>query len=188
MNWKDIGIGLTRKGKFQGKVLINSKKYSEYEYDECVEDILTNDMFLKTHKYMQHGDISCLEHCIYVSYVSYGLSKKFGLDYKAAARGGLLHDFFMYDWHGGQRPYKGLHGFHHPRIAFENASKYFTIGKKEKDIILKHMWPLTLRIPRFKETLVVLAADKYCTVREVFRLARKDIDKLNISRKSFKEE
>jgi uncharacterized protein len=60
-------------------------------------------------KFIQHSDVSCLEHCMSVSYNSYLICRRLGLNYQAAARGGLLHDLFLYDWHVS-KPENGLHG------------------------------------------------------------------------------
>ncbi|MGD9560097.1 MAG: HD family phosphohydrolase, partial [Oscillospiraceae bacterium] len=90
-----------------------------------------------------------------------------GLDYRAAARAGLLHDLFLYDWH--QHPSvtgARFHGFSHPAEALKNAEKAFALNDMEKEIILKHMWPLTLNPPRYKEAFVVLYHDKVCSFRE----------------------
>lgn len=54
----------------------------------------------------------------------------------------------------------------HPKIALENSKKLFDLNEKEKDIILKHMWPLTLSLPKYKESFIVTLADKYSTFIE----------------------
>jgi uncharacterized protein len=92
------------------------------------------------------------------------------LDYRSAARGGLLHDYFLYDWH--HAPYK-LHGFKHPNRALKNAQNDFDLNKIEIDIIKKHMWPLTVTPPRYLESLIVGMVDKGCTISEVIRNKRK---------------
>lgn len=121
-------------------------------------------------KFTQHGKISCLEHCKDVSYYSYVICRKLGLDYKSAARGGLLHDYFLYDWHQDS-PYR-LHGLRHPKTALRNANKDFELNIIEKNIIKRHMWPLTLLPPRYAESFVVSFVDKYCTIKEVLRLKK----------------
>ena len=123
-------------------------------------------------EFIQHGNTSCLKHSLAVSYISYRVAKKLNLDYKAVARAGLLHDFFLYDWHLApkQRKLLAKHGFTHPQRALENALKYFELTSKEKDIILKHMWPLTLRtIPRYKESFLVCFIDKYISSTETIK-------------------
>ncbi|AWI03204.1 HD domain-containing protein [Clostridium drakei] len=144
--------------------------FSNKEYGKCVYDVIHHEMIISMKNYIQHGNTNCFEHSIYVSYISYMICKRLGLDFQSAARGGLLHDFFLYDWHM-KRPQKGLHGFIHPNIALQNATKYFKLNDNEKDIIQKHMWPLTITLPRYKESFVVLCADKYCTLMETLGLS-----------------
>ena len=135
----------------------------------CIEDLIHTESVQEMRNISQHVDINCLEHCIFVSYVSFLISRFLGLDYEAAARGGLLHDLFLYDWHI-KGSHKGLHGFTHPKTALENASKLCELSQKEKDIIVKHMWPLTLKFPRYKESYVVSTADKICALAEMLHI------------------
>jgi uncharacterized protein len=107
-----------------------------------------------------------------VSYNSYLVCRVLGLDYQSAARGGLLHDFFLYDWHITKHE-EGLHGFTHPGTALKNANKKFSLNKIEKDIIEKHMWPLTIRFPKYKESFIVSFVDKYCSVIEIIKFRKR---------------
>ena len=59
-----------------------------------VEDILENDEFNKLETIEHHGT-NRLTHSKRVSYYSYEICKKLHIDYIAAARAGLLHDFFI---------------------------------------------------------------------------------------------
>ena len=101
------------------------------EYLALVRDILENEQVRSMDGYFQHGRTTCLRHSINVSYLSYLFCKKHGLDARAAARGGLLHDLFLYDWHFYRRR-KGerLHGFacqcqRHVQPHMEGARDYF---------------------------------------------------------------
>lgn len=134
------------------------------EYLNCVKDILENKKFLLTDRFLQHGTTTTKEHCIQVSYRSYRMCRKKGLDYVSAARAGLLHDFFLYDWHTYRA---NFHGYTHARAALLNAQKEFCLNDKEKNIILRHMWPLTPIPPKSKEGLILTWQDKYCSVIEV---------------------
>lgn len=141
------------------------------EYNKCVWDLLEHEAVRSMEKFIQHGNVSCLDHSIAVSRISYRLCKKLGLDYRSAARGGLLHDFFLYDWHI-TKTQGGLHGFTHPVTALRNAKNHYSLNPVEEDIIIKHMWPLTVRAPRYKESLVVSLVDKYCSAAEIFTFER----------------
>jgi uncharacterized protein len=142
------------------------------EYLGLVFDLISHRAVMAMADYTQHGSTSCLEHSLQVSYISYRICKKLGLDYRSGARGALLHDFFLYDWHR-DKPYRGLHGFCHPKIALQNANRHFSLNQREQDIIKSHMWPLTLRPPKYKEAYVVMLVDKYCALGETLPRGRR---------------
>lgn len=138
---------------------------------DTINDILKHPLVYQMDQYIQHGNVSCLSHSIAVAYYSYktALSLPFKIDYDSLIRGAMLHDFFLYDWHDKNKSVK-WHGFRHPKIALENAQKHFNLNKKEKDIILRHMWPLTLIPPRYIESMIVSAVDKSVSIIEIFNL------------------
>lgn len=144
---------------------IDNDLYNCNKYKECISDLIQHEDVVSMEDFIQHGNINCLQHSIYVSYTSYLVCKYLNLDYNSSARGALLHDFFLYDWHIKRRD-KGLHGFTHPYTALKNASQIFKLNDIEKDIIVKHMWPLTLKLPKYRESFVVMAVDKYCASME----------------------
>lgn len=140
------------------------------EFHETVEDILRHEEFLRLKNYFHHNS-SIFEHAVNVAYFSYRICKFLKLDHRSAARGALLHDFFLYDWRNHDvpdLPREKYHGIEHPGIALANAKKYFTLNDIEKDIIVKHMWPLTITPPRYKESFIVTFADKYLSSKEFF--------------------
>lgn len=146
----------------------------EREYLSHIQDLMDHDKVRSMSRYTQHGDTSCLEHSLQVSFTSFRMARRLGLDAAAAARGGLLHDFFLYDWHEKKKDSgrQGLHAFTHPKAALANARAHFPLGKKEEDIIVKHMWPVTLALPRYRESYLVILADKWCAMTEVFAKGR----------------
>ncbi|MBR4261672.1 MAG: HD family phosphohydrolase [Clostridia bacterium] len=138
------------------------------EFKNIIIDIVENPTVQEMKNYRQHYDTSCFEHCVNVSYISYKVCKKMNLDYKSAARAAMVHDLFLYDWRKRENGRKGLHAFTHPKTSLENALKIFELSDKEQDIILKHMWPLTIKFPRYAESWIVTFVDKYCAVSESF--------------------
>ena len=169
-----LKLGVTLMIDFvKSKLYLKKNICNEEEYANCVRDLISDNLVRSMKDFMQHRDSNCLDHSLYVSYNSYLICKWLGFDYRSAARGGLLHDFYLYDWHS-QKPYKGLHGFMHPRIALQNANKQFYLNTREKDIILKHMWPLTVAAPKYRETFIVLCIDKYCACMEIFKIGGRD--------------
>ncbi len=131
------------------------------------KDILESTKMLEEKDYMQHGNVSVYEHSLKVCYLSIRIAKAFNLDVdmKALVRGALLHDFFLYDWHVPDKSHR-LHAFSHARRAYENAKKEFDLGNIEKDIIIKHMFPVNISLPKYKETVIVCIADKLSATHE----------------------
>jgi uncharacterized membrane protein/HD superfamily phosphodiesterase len=150
------------------ETIMKDRKPAEHEYNAIVADILDNEEFLKLKDFFHHNS-SIYEHAKIVSYLAYRLCKYLNLDYTSAARGALLHDFFLYDWRNHDLPDLAkdkYHGVAHPKIALNNALKHFNLNNVEKDIIVKHMWPLTLIPPRYQESYIVTFTDKYVASRE----------------------
>lgn len=150
---------------------MSKKVINEKEFKEIIKDLLENETVKQMKKYKQHYDVTTYEHCVNVSFLCYKMCKRLNLDYVSAARAGMLHDLFLYDWHE-KRPHKkftDLHAFAHPKIALKNAEKITKLNKKEKDIIVKHMWPVTLSLPRYRESFIITIADKMSTLKESFR-------------------
>ncbi|SHJ88130.1 uncharacterized protein SAMN02745227_00940 [Anaerobranca californiensis DSM 14826] len=136
------------------------------EYKSYIEDLLRNENVKMMNRYRHHYFTTCLDHCLNVSFYSYMICRYVGLDYVSAARGGLLHDLFLYDWRTTKLS-GGKHAFRHPDIALENAVKVFDLNEIEKDIISKHMWPLTIKPPKYNESFIVCFVDKYCASVEI---------------------
>ena len=148
----------------------------EKEFEAIISDLTTNWAVQEMNQYIQHFDTSCFDHCKKVAYYSYLICKKHGLDYRSAARGAMLHDLFLYNWRKSQRDVKleGLHSFVHPKIAFQNAIHLFQLNEKEQDIILKHMWPLTIfAVPKYRESFIITFVDKYCAIEETLTYFQK---------------
>ncbi len=149
--------------------LIKEEYIKDPLYYSCVKDIFENKAFQSMNQFIQHGSTTTRAHCIQVSYLAYRLALRFNLNFREAARGGLLHDLFLYDWHTyAKETGNHFHGFTHPRAALKNAEKEFQLTDREKNIILRHMWPLTPIPPKYAEGFLVVYADKYCGTAEVF--------------------
>ena len=124
-------------------------------------DILESHGMHEGKGFRHHGDINVYKHTITVVCISLILAEKLRIkvDERALVRGALLHDYYLYDWHIDEDWHK-WHGFRHPRFALENAKRDFGIGEIEADIIARHMFPLTLHPPKYKESWIVCIADK----------------------------
>jgi uncharacterized protein len=132
-------------------------------------DILRSPTVKSQADFIQHGGVSILNHTVRVACLSLKIAQKLNIlvDLRSLVRGALLHDYFLYDWHEHDKSHK-LHGFRHARRAFENASRDFELNDVEKNIILRHMYPLTLVPPRYVESIIVSISDKLCALQEIF--------------------
>ena len=140
------------------------------EKSKTFRAITESEKYQQTKNYIQHGNVSVFDHCVYVANVSLKLSKKLhiGIDEEMMIKTALLHDYFLYDWHDSKsRPH--FHCFKHAKIAAENAKRDFGLNKKEYKILRSHMFPLGLRLPTSREAIILTLADKYCATKESFR-------------------
>ncbi len=136
------------------------------EFNDCIRDIIYSDKVLKLQEYWQHCNTSRYQHSINVAYHSYFLCKILHFDYRSAARAGLLHDLFFYDWREEKQP-EGNHAIAHAIVALRNANELTDINEIEADAIVNHMWPISRNMPKYKESYVVSLADKFCTMFEI---------------------
>lgn len=147
----------------------------EIEHEKLLKTILTqvnnNSSFKESRKFMQHGSTSICKHSIMVAYKSCRLAEKYhvNVSYEEMIRGALLHDYFLYDWHDKEHKHRRPHGFFHASAALENAVRDFELTEREKDIIKKHMFPLTPALPKYKESWIVCIADKLCSTSETIK-------------------
>lgn len=154
------------------------RKFDDYRASyrkirKAAPDILRSKNFYSTKQHIQHGNVTVNDHVLAVARYSLALSERLHIrcNRRELIRGALLHDYFLYDWHipDEVNPHN-LHGFYHPGKALKNASREYELTDREKDIIKKHMWPLTLVPPKYKEAWIVTAADKWCSLMETLHL------------------
>ena len=140
----------------------------QLEFLYKIEHLLDEKRIIEMQQFIQHGSISCLKHSIAVAYYSFWLIRKFHIhcNEDALIRGALLHDYFLYDWHEKEAWHK-WHGFRHPNFALQNAMQDFILTKTEKEIIKKHMWPLTIVPPMCREAWIVNGMDTCTSLMEV---------------------
>ncbi|MFW5799813.1 MAG: HD domain-containing protein, partial [Spirochaetota bacterium] len=142
------------------------KEDMDPEYYEAVKDLLEHPVVQKMDTFKHHDDTT-LFHTLTVSQISFYLAKKFNCDAVSVARGGLLHDLFLYDWRDGEHP---NHPTKHAERALKNADKHFNLNDIERDIIAKHMWPVTRKFFKYKESFLVSIVDKIVSTKEVWNM------------------
>ena len=149
-------------------------KIIDYRFTKVAGPIIESHQYEQT-KYIKHHDESVFEHSLKVAYYSYRIAYKSSLDWESCIRGALLHDFYLYKFK--KRKHIGIisdsvkHAINHPKIALNNASKYFDLNEKEQNIIKGHMFPFGL--PKSREAWIVSFVDKYIAVFEYCSNAKK---------------
>lgn len=136
------------------------------EFLKYVKELFEIEDVKALHRYVQHMNTSRLSHSVNVAWYSYLCCKRLGLDARSAARGGILHDLYLYDWRINKQP-EGYHAKAHPIVALRTARKNVVLTDIEIDCIAKHMWPLTFSPPSYRESFLLSCMDKWVTILEV---------------------
>ena len=153
-------------------------KMLDKEFLEIVQPILDLEEFNNT-KFQRHHGITRYDHSMNVAYITYVVTKNLKLNYKEATFAALIHDFFN-DEVKDENGYKRL--VDHPKHALKNAMRYFELTDLQKDIIAKHMFPVTLTPPKYKESVLVSLIDKYSSINERVYSSLRDVKEKPIIR------
>ncbi len=150
------------------------------EYYKIIKDLYERKEVQTLDSIPHHDTGTRLEHSLNVSYKAYKIAKKHNLDYKSTAKAGLLHDLYFNRIAECKTKIDKIklltNG--HPVDAIENASKFYELNKLEKDIIKTHMWPISIYMPKYKESFIVGYADKYCSFFDAKKKVKYKKDKL----------
>ena len=156
------------------------------DWYSIVNDILKNEEFQKRKIFMHHYNITVWQHSVLVSFNSYVLAKKWKADERVCAIAGLLHDFYPWTWIYDERLEKldhgyylretkvkhslfKKHGFTHAKAAALNYVEFFPEleDKKITNCIERHMFPLNIIPPKYKEGVIVTLVDKMKSFHEL---------------------
>ena len=151
------------------KAICSRKELTSNSYYDCVKDIIGCQQVQELRSITHHISTTRFQHCVNVSYQSYIVCRKFRLNARSAARAGLLHDLFYYDrkqYNSEKTKDQASHSENHAMLASANAAEITKISRLERDMIEKHMWPVTRPMPKYKETYIITIIDKYCAVLE----------------------
>lgn len=150
-----------------------------HEVDRAARQLARAGRLDLTREFIQHGDVTVYAHVTSVARASLSFAEcldraGISVDRASLLRGALLHDYFLYDWHDPD-PSHRLHGFRHPFFALARAEEDFELTQRERNIIVRHMFPLVPVPPTCREAWIVCLADKWCALRETVagRLPRK---------------
>lgn len=139
---------------------MNDDKFYQYTID-----ILANDEFQKL-KLLTHHGLNRYDHSLRVARGAYEVAKRLKLNEKEVARGALLHDFFFDDnmTLGVKDRIRTL--VKHPNYALDTAKEHFTLSELEEDIIVTHMFPIGIKVPKHLESWIVDIVDDIVCIYE----------------------
>ncbi len=143
----------------------------EQEFYSIIDKIVCLDEYQKLKNIAHHG-LTRYDHCVRVAYGAYRVSKALKLDYVKVTEAAMLHDFFIDE-------VKDMGGFkrlqQHPSYALENAKKYFSLTPMQEDVILTHMFPVTITPPKYIESWIVDIIDDVVAIYEKSISTRRDL-------------
>ena len=152
-------------------------KYDK-EFIEIISPIVNADEYIKRKSMLHHEDQSVYDHSLKVAYRAYKISKFFNVNINNCVIAALLHDFYKKSWIDDpvKKSFFQKHGFVHARQALENYHKVFPefVNEKVDNAILRHMFPLNLALPKYKESWIVTYADKVIAIKELVNKNAKD--------------
>ncbi len=156
------------------------------EWFLIVKNILLDKEFQKR-IFFKHHHNSVFYHSVLVSYYAFNFAYNKKCDKRVCAIAGLLHDFYPYPWQYSKelknldpillehlqtkKKFFQKHGFVHAKEALENVQKFFhdLESKKIDDAILRHMFPLNIALPKYKESWIITYSDKMVTMKELLK-------------------
>jgi len=151
---------------------MKNEKYID-AYLAAVGDLLRNPAVESMKTYNHHGKIDTHFHSVYVSFTVLKLCEKYHIKNRdEIVRAALLHDFYLYDWH--LEKHDEMHAWYHPKAAVKNFESHF--GKPtemQREMILRHMFPLSVKPPNSVGGWLLTLADKHCANEDVFGTSKK---------------
>ena len=148
-----------------------SRKLREREFIDLTRELLDSDQVRMMGRWKHHGPVTTLDHSLFVAFSTYRVARLLRMDVRAAVRGALLHDLYLYD-SKDKSAHPGNQCFDHPRAAVRNAQALVGLTPKEENIIASHMWPLSPTMPHSAEAVIVSLADKLCALMDYSFLSR----------------
>lgn len=142
------------------------------------EDILSSDRFHKAWNIRHHYSTSVAVHsertAEYAMRICSWLKRhSVRINEEDVMRACLLHDIGMTD-DKVSHSISFRKAYLHPVRSEQIAKDEFHANAVQCNAIRRHMWPICVIPPRYKEGWIVIAADKLCSLREVFRRRKPD--------------
>ena len=142
----------------------------EEEFLAMIEPIVSTKEYRRLKQHRHHIRSNVYDHSVRLAYLCYRHCKRHNCSAapEEIVRGALLHDFFLYELHGDTRPPR-FHGYRHPRHALNNAQARFgALSRGERDMILRHMFPVTPIPPKTRAGWLICFYDKVAAFKDLF--------------------
>ena len=140
----------------------------QVEFTYQVGDLHRTPEVQSLQSYSHHHRVSRYEHAMLVAQLAFRFARTFGLDGRAVARCGLLHDLYEGEKSCPAGPFFFLrHAWHHPKKAAKNAQTLTYLTGKEQNIIESHMWPMCKALPRSREAWLVNLVDSFVAMLDI---------------------
>ncbi len=139
------------------------------EFQHLIHAIVHSDEYQHLKRQRHHLVTSVYDHSLKVAYLLYRHHKRYRLktDLYELVRGALLHDYYLYD---RQKKTHKRHLTRHPKKALQNAViAYPNLTRTERDMIGRHMFPVTLRPPRTAGGWLICFYDKVAAVHDLVK-------------------
>ena len=167
------------------KVIIDDPFFDEWF--DIVSPFLIHDEVQKRKLFKNHT-ASVWDNSIEDSFKAFKLAYKLNADRRVCAIAGLMHDFYPFAWQYSKeldeydKSYLARlskkefffkkHGFTHAKEARKNFEKYFSeyADKKILNAIQRHMFPLNIIPPKYKESWIITITDKQSSFRDTFHI------------------
>ena len=153
-------------------------RYEDEKFKNIIKKYILHPKYQEMKKYKHHG-LTRYEHSLRVAYQTYKITKFLHLNYQETTIAALLHDFFLDEVINELSKNRMRH---HPKIAAQNASLYFEINDKQRDMIETHMFPLTLTPPSYLEGWLIDLIDDWVSIYErIIAFKREGITKKKLN-------
>lgn len=151
------------------------EKLNIEKYVSITDDLLSDKLVDSMKQYHHHKNINTHFHSVYVSYnvmkMCSALNEK---RIKEIVRAALLHDFYLYEWY--TEKHDEYHIWYHPKQAVKNIESHFgKLSPLQKNMILSHMFPTCVELPKSRGAWLLTIADKRCATEDYLKLSTRFI-------------
>lgn len=136
-------------------------------------DLLKDDTVKSMKQYHHHKSVTTHFHSLFVAYTVFKMCERLQrTDEREVVRAALLHDYYLYEWY--TEKHEEYHIWYHPKQAVKNIEKHFgTLSDMQRNMILSHMFPTCVELPKSAGAWLLTAADKRCAVADYMKLSKR---------------